>query len=158
MAYASKATTALVAGALGLATVTAAFVTVSSASSVADPAPVKIQDRLESEVRLISIDEPRDTLVYPNPAAAETVAVRVIPLPTRDPRSASVHTDDEQVAMASAEKPAATRGDRLAVVPLPPVKPALQMAAIDRVPVPLPRPEREMIVGSLDTATMLETR
>jgi len=49
MAYASKATTALVAAALGFATVTAAFVTVSSATSVADPAPLKIQDRRQTD-------------------------------------------------------------------------------------------------------------
>jgi len=153
MAHATKATTALVAVALGLATVTAAFVTVSSTASVADPATVKIQDRLRSDVRLIAIDAPEDTVVHSNLAAAETVAVRMIPLPSRAPRPAA--GAGEPMVAASADEGAATKGDRspaagFADVPLPPAKP-FEIAAIDpaAVPLPQPRPDPELIVGAL---------
>lgn len=134
MAYASKATTALVAAALGLATVTATFVTISSASSVADPAPVKIQDRLQSEVRLISIDDPTDTVITTIPEETLTIATRTAPVPDPAPRTAAL---DEP---------------RTDTVPLPRAKPA-ELASLSGVPLPQPRPQAEVIVGSLDTRT-----
>lgn len=136
MAYASKATTALVAAALGLATVTATFVTISSASSVADPAPVKIQDRLASEVRLISIDDPTDTVIIDTPEENLTVAMRSAPLPEAAPRTADL------------DKPQADS------VPLPRVKP-VDVASVSAVPLPQPRPQAELIVGSLDAQTAM---
>lgn len=138
MANATKATTALVAAVLGLATVTATFVTVSSATSVADPAPVKIQDRMPSEIRLISIDDPTDTLVTVQPEANLTIAMRSAPVPQPAPRSAALDT--------SAATPAP------AAVPLPRAKP-VELASLAEVPLPQPRPQAEVIVGSLERAT-----
>jgi len=139
MAYASKATTALVAAALGLATVTATFVTISSASSVADPAPVKIQDRLASEFRLISIDDPADTAITNSPAENLTVAMRSAPVPAPSPRTADL---DEP---------------RTDSVPLPRAKP-VELAGLAGVPLPQPRPQAEVIVGSLDAHLSTEMR
>ncbi len=140
MAYASKATTALVAAALGLATVTATFVTISSASSIADPAPVKIQDRLHSEVRLISIDDAADTVIASDAAAGITVATRVAPVPQPAPRAAGLDAEAAPVA-----------------VPLPRAKPAV-LAGLSEVPLPQPRPQVEVVIGSLDTASPTEMR
>ena len=139
MAYASKATTALVAAALGLATVTATFVTISSASSVADPAPVKIQDRLASEVRLISIDDPTDTVIINSPEENLNVAMRSAPLPEPAPRTADL---DEP---------------RTDTVPVPRAKP-IESASLSGVPLPQPRPQAEMIVGSLDAQSQTAMR
>jgi hypothetical protein len=135
MAYASKATTALVAAALGLATVTATFVTVSSAKSVADPAPVKIQDRLQSEVRLISIDDPTETIVVADNKAGITIATRTAPVPAPAPRSVELEPLPAEV-------------------PLPRAKP-LELAGLSEVKLPQPRPQAEVVVGSLDTVTAM---
>ena len=144
MATTTKATTALVAAALGLATVTAAFVTISSTSSVADAPTVKIQDRLKSEVRLISIDDAdagETTVVRSDAARAETVAIRVVPLPQRAPR----------ITAAPAEVHAA--------VTLPQPKPAgLEAFDVSAVPLPQPRPDDEMIVGALTPQEQTATR
>lgn len=149
MANTTKATTALVAAALGLATVTAAFVTISSTASVADAPTVKIQDRLKSEVRLISIDDAdagETTVVRSDAAKAETVAIRIVPLPARAPRAAA----------ATAAAPVAVH---TAAIPLPQPKPA-ELAAFDvsSVPLPLPRPDGEMVVGSLTADEQTATR
>jgi hypothetical protein len=138
MANATKATTALVAAALGLATVTATFVTVSSATSVADPAPVKIQDRMPSEIRLISIDDPTDTVVTSDAATSTTVAMRTAPVPAPAPRTAALE---------------APRTD---AVPLPRAKP-LEVAGLS-VPLPQPRPQAEVVIGSLTTEDVTEMR
>jgi hypothetical protein len=155
MANATKATTALVAVALGLATVTAAFVTISSTASVAEAPAVKIQDRLKSEVRLISIDDAdasETTVVRSDPVTAETVAVRVVPLPVKAPRAAALTVPDT-AGKADAAAPLASG------IPLPQPKP-VEMAAIDVtiVPLPLPRPNPEMVVGSLTTAEAMTPR
>jgi hypothetical protein len=140
MAHASRVTTALVATALGLATVTASLMTLSAATSVADPATAKIQDRMEhnraiqdrltiqdrsevrdklkSEVRLIAIDDPIDVVLMTDTAAGVTTATRAVPMPA--PRSAELPTG----------------------VPA-------------GVPLPQPRPQAEVVVGSLDPATAL---
>lgn len=140
MAHASKVTTALVAAALGLATVTASLMTLSASTSVADPAPAKIQDRmdhnraiqnrptiqdrsdvqdeLKSEVRLIAIDDPIDVVLTTDTAAGVTTATRAVPMPA--PRSAKLPTG----------------------VPA-------------GVPLPQPRPQAEVVVGSLAPATAL---
>lgn len=138
MAYASKATTALVAAALGFATVTAAFVTVSSATSVADPAPLKIQDRLQSDVRLISIDDPTETVVVSDFEAGVTVATRTAPIPEPAPRSA-------ELAPLPAD------------VPLPRAKP-VELAGLGDVPLPQPRPQAEVVIGSLHSGTQMAMR
>jgi hypothetical protein len=139
MANATKATTALVAAALGLATVTATFVTVSSATSVADPAPVKIQDRMPSEIRLISIDDPTDTVITSDAGSNVTVAMRSAPVPAPAPRSASL---DAPLTNA---------------VPLPRAKP-VELAGLAEVPLPQPRPQAEVIVGSLGSEGGTEMR
>ncbi len=139
MANATKATTALVAAALGLATVTATFVTVSSATSVADPAPVKIQDRMPSEIRLISIDDPTDTVITTDEGANVTVAMRSAPVPAPAPRSASLE--------------APLTGS----VPVPRAKP-VEFAQLSAVPLPQPRPQAEVVVGSLGSSDGTEMR
>jgi hypothetical protein len=155
MANATKATTALVAVALGLATVTAAFVTISSTASVAEAPAVKIQDRLKSEVRLISIDDGdagQDTVLHSDPSKAQTVAVRFVPLPTKAPRSAALPEPS-----MSGKSDAAT--SIVSGVPLPQPKP-LETASVDvtSMPLPLPRPDPEMVVGSLATDEAMTTR
>jgi hypothetical protein len=154
MANATKATTALVAVALGVATVTAAFVTISSTASVADAPVTKVQDRLKSEVRLISIDDAdgETTVVRSDPVKAETVAVRVVPLPTKAPRAAALPVPDSAGKADAASSLAFS-------VPLPLPRP-VEMAALDvtKVPLPRPRPGAEMVVGSLTTAEEMTTR
>ena len=142
MAYASKATTALVAAALGLATVTATFVTISSASSVADPAPAKIQDRLQSEVRLIAIDDPTDTVIETDATAGLTIASRIAQVPLV-PQAADLTAELGDIAPGS--------------VPLPRAKP-VDLATLSSVPLPLSRPQAEMVIGSLDTRSSTEMR
>lgn len=140
MANQSKTTTALVAVALGFATVTAAaFVTISSTASVA-------------EIAIDNASADETIVVRSGTSATQVIAIRMVPLPTKALLAAQLPGSSPAVKSDLASTVASP-------VPLPQAKP-IEIVSLDAaiVPLPTPRPDPEIVVGSLTTDETMITR